>query len=217
MRPRERAIRTQLKMVANICREAGVACVMNGDVTSRTEAIKLMEEFGADGAMIATEAEKNPSCFRPDAEGGPHEWRSQWKTVVIEYMRLALLVENRWGNTKYLLGQMIPGREKVYQAMNKSRCYADVVVALGLEGVEGMLEQAKTVDAHLGIPPQGSRASKKARVRESNKQDAPEQPKKEKRKEISEEQPEAKRVKVPEPEAPMIPQPEMSAPAALSV
>jgi tRNA-dihydrouridine synthase 2 len=219
MRPRERAIRAQLKMVADICREAGVACVMNGDVTSRTEAIKLMEEFGADGAMIATEAEKNPSCFRPDAEGGPHEWRSQWKTVVIEYMRFALLVENRWGNTKYLLGQMIPGRDKVYQAMNKSRCYADVIVALGLENVEGMLEHAKTVDQHLGIPPQETKATKKARIREANKQDAPVKQPKEKRKEISEEPPEAKRMKMPEPEAEIMnmPQPEVAGPAALSV
>jgi tRNA-dihydrouridine synthase 2 len=219
MRPRERAIRHQLKMIADICREAGVACVMNGDVTSRTEALKLMEEFGADGAMIATEAEKNPSCFRPDAEGGPHEWRSQWKTVVTEYMRFALLVENRWGNTKYLLGQMIPGREKVYQAMNKSRCYADVIVALGLEGVEGMLDHAKTVDQHLGIPPQESRASKKARVKEANKQDTPVKEQKEKRKEMSEEQPEAKRVKVPEPEVevPIVPQTEMATTTALSV
>jgi tRNA-dihydrouridine synthase 2 len=218
MRPRERAIRHQLKMIANICREAGVACVMNGDVTSRTEALQLMEEFNVDGAMIATEAEKNPSCFRPDAEGGPHEWRSQWKTVVTEYMRFALLVENRWGNTKYLLGQMIPGREKVYQAMNKSRCYADVIVALGLEDVEGMLEQAKTVDEHLGIPPQESRASKKARAREFNKQEAPPaKEQKEKRKEVHEDQPEAKRVKVPEPEVPIMQQPEAAAPAALSV
>ncbi|KAH7379173.1 hypothetical protein DE146DRAFT_626083 [Phaeosphaeria sp. MPI-PUGE-AT-0046c] len=217
MRPRERAIRHQLKMVANICRDAGVACVMNGDVTSRTEAIKLMEEFGADAAMIATEAEKNPSCFRPDAEGGPHEWRSQWKTVVTEYMRFALQVENRWGNTKYLLGQMIPGKEKVYQAMNKSRCYADVVVALGLDAVEGMLEHAKTVDTHLGIPPQESRASKKARVREANKQEAPAKEQKEKRKDTSDEQPEAKRVRIPESDAPILQQPEAPAPAALSV
>lgn len=217
MRPRERAIRDQLKMIANVCREAGVACVMNGDVTSRTEALKLMEEFGVDGAMIATEAEKNPSCFRPDAEGGPHEWRSQWKTVVTEYMRFALQVENRWGNTKYLLGQMIPGKDKVYQAMNKSRCYADVIVALGLQDVEGMLEHAKTVDAHLGIPPQESRASKKARVREANKQEAPATGQKEKRKDTSDEQPGVKRVKVPEPEAHIILQPEAPIPAALSV
>lgn len=217
MRPRERAIRHQLRMIANICRKAGVACVMNGDVTSRTEALKLMEEFGVDGAMIATEAEKNPSCFRPDAEGGPHEWRSQWKTVVTEYMRFALQVENRWGNTKYLLGQMIPGKEKVYQAMNKSRCYTDVITALGLEEVEGMLEHAKTVDAHLGIPPQESKASKKARVREANKQAAPTNKQNEKRKDMSDHQPEAKRVKVPEPETPILQQPEATAPAALTV
>ncbi|KAL5116254.1 tRNA-dihydrouridine synthase 2 [Pleosporales sp. CAS-2024a] len=226
MRPRERAIRHQLKMIGNICREAGVACVMNGDITSRAEALQLMEEFNVDGAMIATEAEKNPSCFRPDAEGGPHEWRSQWKTVVTEYMRYALLVENRWGNTKYLLGQMIPGRDKVYQAMNKSRCYADVIVALGLEGVEGLLDQAKAVDAHLGIPLKETNAAKKARVREMNKQNAQGNEQTEKRKEMHDEQPEAKRVKVAEPEtmvgveAPVVSQlvPEPApAPAALSV
>ncbi len=198
MRPRERAIRDQLRMIGEVCREAGVACVMNGDVTSRTEALKFVEEFNVDGAMIATEAEKNPSCFRPDAEGGPHEWRSQWKVVVTEYMRFALMVENRWGNTKYLLGQMIPGKEKAYAAMNKSKCYADVISALGLEGVEGMLEQAKVIDEHLGIPPQESRASKRARVKEATKPNERKKESKEKRRQPSDEQPEAKRVKGPE-------------------
>lgn len=188
MRPRERAIRDQLKMVGEICRAAGVACVMNGDVTSRTEALKLMEEFNVDGAMIATEAEKNPSCFRPDAEGGPHEWKSQWKTVVAEYMKLAIQVENRWGNTKYLLGQMIPGREKAYEAMNKSKCYADVIKALGLEDVDDLLEKAKVVDQHLGIPKEElSKAAKRARVKELMQLDADAQ-----------DQPEAKRIKVPD-------------------
>ncbi|CBX95832.1 hypothetical protein IAQ61_004662 [Plenodomus lingam] len=203
MRPRERAIRDQLKMVGEICREAGVACVMNGDVTSRTEALQLMQEFHVDGAMIATEAEKNPSCFRADAEGGPHEWRSQWKTVVTEYMRFALMVENRWGNTKYLLGQMIPGKEKAYAAMNKSKCYTDVIQALGLENVDGLMEHAKQVDAHLGIPNQESRASKRARVKEANatgeekirkKEDVP--PSTDKRKHADDE-PNAKRIKLP--------------------
>jgi tRNA-dihydrouridine synthase 2 len=220
MRPRERAIRHQLKMVGEICREAGVACVMNGDVTSRTEAIKLMEEFNVDGAMIATEAEKNPSCFRPDAEGGPHEWRSQWKTVVTEYMRFALQVENRWGNTKYLLGQMIPGKEKAYAAMNKSKCYTDVIKALGLEEVEDFVEQAKIVDEHLGIPQNESRAAKRARVKEATKPEPDAQQQKEKRKQTTDEEPEAKRVKVPEveaeSEAPAAPQ-DILAPAVLSV
>lgn len=191
MRPRERAIRGQLKMVGEICRAAGVACVMNGDVTSRTEAFALMKEFNVDGAMIATEAEKNPSCFRPDAEGGPHEWKSQWKTVVAEYMKLAIQVENRWGNTKYLLGQMIPGREDAYKAMNRSKCYTDVIKALGLEDVDDLLEKAKIVDQHLGIPKEElSKAQKRQRVKESMQQDATE--------EHEQEQPGAKRVKVPD-------------------
>lgn len=196
MRPRERAIRAQLKMVGEVCREAGVACVMNGDVTSRTEALKLMEEFGVDGAMIATEAEKNPSCFRPDAEGGPHEWRSQWKTVVTEYMRFALQVENRWGNTKYLLGQMIPGKEKTYKEMNASKCYQDVITALKLQDVDGMLDQAKVVDERLGLGvPQESRASKRARIKEASKEEAST---KEKQKDDPLEERDAKRVKLPE-------------------
>jgi tRNA-dihydrouridine synthase 2 len=187
MRPRERAIRDQLKMVGDICREAGVACVMNGDVTSRAEAMQLIKEFNVDGAMIATEAEKNPSCFRPEAEGGPHEWRSQWKTVVEEYMRLALQVANRWGNTKYLLGQMIPGRDSCYIPMNKSKCYTDVIKALGLEDVDDLLEQAKAVDGRLNLGlEQESRASKRARVKEAMKESE------------SQDQPEAKRLKVPE-------------------
>lgn len=222
MRPRERAIRGQLKMVGEVCREAGVACLMNGDVTSRTEALQLVQEYNVDGAMIATEAEKNPSCFRPEAEGGPHEWRSQWKKVVTEYMRFALQVENRWGNTKYLLGQMIPGKEKCYADMNRSKCYQDVIKALKLDEVEGMMEQAKVVDERLGIPPQESRASKRARVKEVTKEEAPKEevPAKEEKKVVSQQQegPNAKRVKLPEASADlsMLPQ-DVSAPAALSV
>jgi tRNA-dihydrouridine synthase 2 len=217
MRPRERAIRTQLKMIGEVCREAGVACVMNGDVTSRTQAFQLMQEFGVDGAMIATEAEKNPHCFRPDAEGGPHEWRSQWKTSVTDYMRFALQVQNRWGNTKYLLGQMIPGKEPTYKAMNASKCYQDVIKALELQDVEGMMEQAKAVDERLGLGgTQESRASKRARVREANKDEEAEEPNERTR--GCEESPAAKRVKLPETltEAPVVPQ-EVAAPAALSI
>lgn len=190
MRPRERAIRDQLVMVGDICRAAGVACVMNGDVTSRTEALALMKDFNVDGAMIATEAEKNPSCFRPEANGGPHEWKREWKTVVAEYMKLAIQVENRWGNTKYLLGQMIPGREEAYKAMNRSKCYTDVIKALDLDGVDDLLEKAKVVDQHLSIPKEElSKAQKRARVKESLQQSTDEQ---------EQEQPEAKRVKVPD-------------------
>ncbi|ODH26346.1 hypothetical protein ACO22_04674 [Paracoccidioides brasiliensis] len=75
MRPRERAIRDQLPMIASICRNAGVAILMNGDVESRDHALKLMKEYGVDGAMIATSAEANSSCFRTGGQGGLVHWR----------------------------------------------------------------------------------------------------------------------------------------------
>ncbi|OCL09327.1 FMN-linked oxidoreductase [Glonium stellatum] len=166
MRPRERAIREQLKMIGEVCREAGVACVMNGDVTSRTEALQLIQEYNVDAAMIATAAEKNPSVFRPESEGGTLIGKAAWRDVVTEYLRLALQVENRWGNTKYLLGQMIPGKDKCYAEMNRSKCYQDSVRVLGLTDVESLLDLAKDVDERLGIPHIESRAGKRARVQE---------------------------------------------------
>ncbi|KAK1080749.1 tRNA-dihydrouridine synthase 2 [Friedmanniomyces endolithicus] len=145
MRPRERAIRDQLKMVANVCRESGVACLMNGDVTSRDEALELASEFGCDGAMIATAAETNPSVFRPDSDGG----KAPWEEVVQEYVKTAMQVENRWGNTKFLLGQMIPGKDPMYKAMTHTKSYTAVIKALGYE-VE-MLDLARKVDKALEI------------------------------------------------------------------
>jgi len=144
MRPRERAIREQLRMIADICRENGVACLMNGDVCDRTGAEQLIAEFGVDGAMIATAAETNPSCFRTAAEGGP----APWKEAVEEYIKISLDVENRFGNTKYLLGQMIPGKQAVYRDMMSCKSYFQICQLFGWEDLEA---QAKDVDEKLGI------------------------------------------------------------------
>lgn len=156
MRPRERAIRDQLKMVVDVCHEHGVACVMNGDVYSRDEALELMKEFGADGAMIATAAETNSSVFRL---GG----KAEWEEVVKEYVKTAMEVENRWGNTKYLLGQMIPGKQSVYKTMMTSKSYSGMCKALGYEEFEAL---AKSVDERLEIgafeKPKMTKAERKA-------------------------------------------------------
>lgn len=160
MRPRERAIRDQLRMIADVCREAGVACLMNGDVTSRDEALSLISEYGVDGAMIATAAETSPSVFRPDSNGG----KASWEEVVREYVKTALEVENRWGNTKYLLGQMIPGKQSAYKAMTSTKSYSELVRALGY--CDDFGEMAKEVDQRLEIgafeKPKMSKAERKA-------------------------------------------------------
>lgn len=162
MRPRERAIREQLKMVGEICHEAGVACLMNGDVTSRDEAFKLAEEYGIDGGMIATAAETNSSCFRSEADGG----LASWEEVVKEYVKMAMEVENRWGNTKYLLGQMIPGKSPLYKGMTQSRSYSELINILGYG--EELDTIAKELDERLEIN-QNRKADKRAKNKPASK------------------------------------------------
>jgi tRNA-dihydrouridine synthase 2 len=144
MRPRERAIRGQLKMVANICKEAGVACLMNGDVESRDQALKLAEEYGVDGAMIATAAETNSSCFRSVTDGG----MAPWKEVASVYLKMAMEVENRWGNTKYLLGHIVPGRDPVYRQVTGSKSYSNICDILELPDLKDM---ATAIDEKLEL------------------------------------------------------------------
>lgn len=144
MRPRERAIRDQLRMIADICRSAGVACLMNGDVRDRDEAVQLMQEYGVDGAMIATAAESNPSAFRPREDGGLLPWRE----VVEEYMRTALAVDNKWGNTKFTLSQLIPGKVEAFRRVAGCKRYIDACKLLGFEELH---DRAQEVDERLGI------------------------------------------------------------------
>ncbi|GKZ87881.1 hypothetical protein AnigIFM59636_005797 [Aspergillus niger] len=144
MRPRERAIRDQVRMIADICHEAGVACVINGDVTSKDEGHALMKEFGVDGAMIATAAEANPSCFRTEAEGG----LLPWKEVVHEYIKFCLESENRFGNSKYLLNILVPGKLQEGKLAKAARSYAGTCHALGFED---LLPLAMQVDDILNL------------------------------------------------------------------
>ena len=156
MRPRERVIRDQLRMVGSICREAGVACLMNGDVANRDQALKLAEEYGVDGAMIATAAEANPSCFRTEAEGGPVPWRE----VATEYMKYALEVENRWGNTKFLLSQLMPGKAEAAKKCQQAKNNRQVCEILELDD---LYDQARDVDERLGITEKTGQAIEKAK------------------------------------------------------
>lgn len=160
MRPRERAIRGQLRMIAEICREAGVACLMNGDVESRDEGLMLAHEFGADGAMIATAAERNPSCFRAEANGGILPWRE----VVEQYMRTAMAVDNKFGNTKFLVTHMIPGKDECHHPVTQSKTYTDICTILGLEH---LLKQAEETDTNRGLYQAKEKAAKKAKENSS--------------------------------------------------
>ena len=166
MRPRERAIRDQLRMIADICREQGVACLMNGDVKDKDEALQLSQEYGADGGMIATAAEANPSCFRTKQEGG----LLPWSEVVTEYINLALEVENKWGNTKFLLSQIMPGKAEVSRKVVSCMSYRQVCEALELHDV---VDRARDVDERLGLNEQKeTKAMRKAKHQNKSAQAA---------------------------------------------
>ena len=166
MRPRERAIREQLRMIAEICREEGVACLMNGDVKNRDEALQLAQEYGVDGGMIATAAEANSSCFRTEEEGGLLPWRE----VVTEYMKTALEVENKWGNTKFLLSQLMPGKAEAFRKVAACMSYRQVCEVLELHD---MVDLAKDVDERLGLNEQKeTKAMKKAKHQNKSAQAA---------------------------------------------
>ena len=164
MRPRERALRDErLHAIARICKEAGVACLMNGDVKDRDEAVELAKAYNVDGAMIATAAEANSSCFRTRAEGGLLPWRP----VVSEYMKLALEVENRWGNTKFLLSQLMPGKAEVSKKVVACHGYRQVCEVLELNDLHDL---AVDVDKRIGTNEQKeTKAMKKAKQHESHK------------------------------------------------
>jgi len=133
---------------------------MNGDVETREQAEQLIAEYGVDGAMIATAAEANSSCFRRKADGGLAPWRE----VVEQYLKAALEVENRWGNTKYLLGHLVPGKLPIYREIVNTRSYSQACELLGLEYLES---QAMEVDEKLDISPAEGDRSRRGKKNKS--------------------------------------------------
>lgn len=152
MRPREPAIRDVLASIASVCRASGVKVFANGDVDSRAHALRLCEEYGVDGCMIARAAETNMSVFR--AEGA-----LPWREVTEEFLRTAVSVESHFTNTKFCLGHVIPGKSEYYTKVIQSRTYEQVFEALGMvyEPLAGA--EVRTVEERVG-----SKAVEKAKT-----------------------------------------------------
>lgn len=136
MRPRDPADRTVLSEIADVCRAAGVEVIANGDVESRAHALELCKEYGVDGCMIARAAETNMSVFRPE---GPLPWRE----MAEEFVKTALRVESHFSNTKFCLGRIIPGKDKLYQEVAKAKTHEQVCEALGLKYEPLVAEEEK--------------------------------------------------------------------------
>ncbi|KAH0609069.1 uncharacterized protein H6S33_001297 [Morchella sextelata] len=124
-RPRDPAIRDVLADVANICHAAGVECIANGDVLSRSHALQLCDEYGVDGCMIARAAEVNMSVFLPDKP-------LPWKEIADEFVKTAVKIESHFTNTKFVLGRIIPGKDPIYQKVHQAKTHEQICGILGI-------------------------------------------------------------------------------------
>jgi len=125
MRPREAAIRDQLKAIVKVCHDAGVQCYANGDVQSRSHAEQVIDEFGVDGCMVATAAETNPSCFRSEGV-------LPWQEVAEEFLKTCMSVGNLTSNTKFCLLHLVPGKDKFYSEVTQCKSMETMCKVFGV-------------------------------------------------------------------------------------
>lgn len=118
MRNREQPIRDYVDEIKKICADNNVTFIINGMVKDYNEYKGLQEKFGDDvGAMIASAAEINPTCFNKDGA-------LPWYATVKEFMRFVDQFNNHPANTKYCLTRMIPNERnenKIYALITKAK------------------------------------------------------------------------------------------------
>lgn len=155
MRNREAPIRYYVDKVKSICDKAGVSFIINGALLDRKDFIKLQQEFGKDcGGMIAEKAEQNPTVF--------NESPLDWKSAVKEYIELAQEMDNFFGNSKYMLTRMVPGKESWYQVMIKAKTYDDIREMLKLldsKSEQGKKHKIDDEEENSAIPPKRQQIS----------------------------------------------------------
>ena len=144
MRPREPALRHRLARIVEVCKEEGVTLLANGDVNSRDEAKELIAASGVSGIMIARGAERNPSCFRSSADGGPVDSLE----VARELVKAGYDYDNPYQNTKYILLKLLGDKSRTqhYRDAQTAKSYGDLMTALGMkkdEGADVMPETAR--------------------------------------------------------------------------
>lgn len=120
MRNREHPIRDYLLDIYNICHQHDVSLIVNGMIKSRShfntlrDTLSLPQEVGG---MIAEAAEANPTVFHAG------ESNQKWWEVMEQYIEIALSYDNNFGNTKYMLSRIIPGKSPMFQYVARCRDY----------------------------------------------------------------------------------------------
>lgn len=114
MRPREPAVYEQLSSVASICHEAGVPCLVNGDIANRKHMQQFVSQYGVDGAMIARGAQDNPSCFS-DKPPVPI------LQICREFLDACFTYDFNLAHAKYNLTNFVGGKSPLYAKFARSK------------------------------------------------------------------------------------------------
>ncbi|MCO5611817.1 hypothetical protein L7F22_066076 [Adiantum nelumboides] len=115
--------------------------ICNGDAWDASEAQSLMRKTGVSAVMMARGPEGNPSCFRSEGVLSVPE------IIAPEWVKLAIALDNQYGNTKYCLqslamkpsSSIVPGAPAL-----KTNCLRWNKQKLG--DIRASISQAKSVD-----------------------------------------------------------------------
>lgn len=168
MRPREVVIRDSLKKVADTCHEAGVMCLVNGDIEGYCDLDYVIEKYGVDGAMIARAAEANASCFNPD---GPVPWYE----IVKEFYEYCEKFDNHVVNTKFCLARMIPGKSPLYQKVAQSRTMDQIKQALDELTEEEKKKYPHVFKSPLTMLKEQEKEMEKMKLKKRQREEVPEE------------------------------------------
>jgi len=142
---REPALVERLRGIVDFVARSGsnIPVIENGDCLGYDDARRVREMTGAHSVMIATAAERNPSCFSPEPLVDLEE------TLVPDYLRLARYLDHNWGLTKFCVSQFVgsnpklgkSGRKAMKQHIAQAKCFEDMEgVVDGWERGRGVFE-----------------------------------------------------------------------------
>lgn len=121
MRNRNSPIWNYLNDIEKICNQKNVSLIMNGGIKDKSHFLNIRKELNLPdtvGGMIADCAESNPSVFNDNP--------LTWMSISKKYLKIAKLTDNNFGNTKYMLNRIIPGKKKMYQYVSRCKSYQEL-------------------------------------------------------------------------------------------
>ncbi|CCF58680.1 hypothetical protein KAFR_0F00830 [Kazachstania africana CBS 2517] len=145
MRNREAPNYEYIHDIYKICKTNNVSLTLNGSIKNRAHFNEIKKKYNFDteiSGMIADCAETNPTVFS--------EAPLYWPQVIKNFVQIATKFDNNFGNTKYMLGRLVPGKSVFHKTFTRSRNPSElnyIVDKLNLE--TGDLDDIDAINEYL--------------------------------------------------------------------